>query len=226
MTNRGIQLHLSVDARDLEEKLKNLPAAAAKKVIRHALREGAKVVAAKAIELAPKVTGTLAQAIKVRAVKRSRKKRIGINAIIGEGWFKGKTFYAGFVEFGHRIGRRPRQPKRPKASRELRDRWAKMRAITSQLYRLETSEGRRRARKIQAQRKAEQAEVRRAIDDHMKKIAPPDGRKWWEGRHFMRRALETTGNSIIQRMMQMIRDGLEQLAAQPTAAVKSAAKAA
>lgn len=78
---------------------------AIKAVIRKALRAAAKVTQGYAIRSSPYKTGATQAAIKVRATKRSRK-FIGMNVMIGSGWFKGKTFYAAFVELGHFAGKR------------------------------------------------------------------------------------------------------------------------
>ena len=85
--------------KEIDRKLKRLDAKFGKKVVRKALRTGAKMVADEARRQAPVDSGTLRSAIKVKAQKRSRKS-IGINVIVGEGFFIGKTFYAGFIEFG------------------------------------------------------------------------------------------------------------------------------
>lgn len=85
----------------LDTKLRN-------KILRPALRDGAKVIAAEARLLAPVKSGNLKKNIKVRAQKKiSKKGRIGFVATVGKfGFFKGNEFYAGFLEYGHRIGKR------------------------------------------------------------------------------------------------------------------------
>jgi HK97 gp10 family phage protein len=78
---------------------------AGKKLMRRALRDGAKVTAAQMRQDAPNVTGATEEAIKVMAGKRSRS-RMTMMVAIGAGWFKGDTFYAAFVNFGHKVGKR------------------------------------------------------------------------------------------------------------------------
>lgn len=92
-------LEFLTNIKDIEELFeKHLPSEA-KKALRTASREGAKVVARAAKAKVPKDTGTLRRSIRVRSIKRSRVK-VGSRVITGEGFFKGETFYGGFVEFG------------------------------------------------------------------------------------------------------------------------------
>lgn len=93
-------------------KLNRLGRTEANKVIRTALRAGSKTIADETKRLAPvgqdrgsHKKGTLKRAIKVRAMKRKRG-RIGTMVQIGQGFFKGATFYGGFVALGHKIGSR------------------------------------------------------------------------------------------------------------------------
>lgn len=83
----------------VKRALKLLPKRVAKKVIHQAMRPAMKEVAAKVKELVPVDTGLTRHSVKVRAAKRSRK-GFGINVQIGEGDYKGQTFYAAFVEYG------------------------------------------------------------------------------------------------------------------------------
>lgn len=88
------------DLRSLEPKLE-------KKILRKATRAGAKVIAKAAKARAPKLSGLTARAIKVRAAKRSRKRK-SITTLVQnrEGDYKGKTYYAAFQEYGYRLGPR------------------------------------------------------------------------------------------------------------------------
>lgn len=83
----------------LMKKLARLPKKVANKVTRQAIRAGLKPIAAAAKSNAPSRSGKLKRAVKVKAGKR-KKNRISLNAQIGEGSFKGETFYGGFVNFG------------------------------------------------------------------------------------------------------------------------------
>lgn len=79
----------------------------AKKAMRMAAKEGAKIVAADAKAKVPRDTGALRQSIRVRAIKRSRVK-VGSRVVTGEGFFKGDTYYGGFVEYGtHKMKAQP-----------------------------------------------------------------------------------------------------------------------
>ncbi len=56
----------------------------------------------------------LRDSLHVQAGTRSRrnKHRVGFQVVTGEGFFKGPTFYGGFVELGHRVGKRPSKVRR------------------------------------------------------------------------------------------------------------------
>lgn len=104
----------------LERALHELPPRIGKRVINQALRAGAKVVAEGARQLVPVQSGRLKRSIKVRALRRSRRSfgvSVQTGAVGGRGGrlstselgglrAGGDAYYGGFVEFGHRIGRR------------------------------------------------------------------------------------------------------------------------
>jgi HK97 gp10 family phage protein len=93
-------------AKELKRKLDELADKEVKKIVRQAMRAGAKVILPKAKAYAPVgATGNLRRAIKVRAAKRSRK-YIGVNVTLGEGFFIGDAFYGAFQEFGWKTGKR------------------------------------------------------------------------------------------------------------------------
>ncbi len=89
----------------LNRALQRLQGPRQKKAVRKASREALKPLAAATKSAAPRLTGRLARAIKVRALPRSRVK-IGTRVTIGAGMFKGETFYGGFVVYGHLTGKR------------------------------------------------------------------------------------------------------------------------
>lgn len=78
--------------RQLESKIQ-------KKVVRQALRAGAKIIHREAKQEAPELTGRTKRAVRVRAARRSRK-FFGVNVQVGKQDFTGETFYAAFVELG------------------------------------------------------------------------------------------------------------------------------
>lgn len=95
-------------AKELDRALTRLGKKAGGKIGRKALRAGAKPILANAKGRAPKgEKGFIPPSLKLKAGKRSRKKDY-INIVIqtDKGWFKGKDFYAAFVEFGHFVGSR------------------------------------------------------------------------------------------------------------------------
>lgn len=92
--------------KEFERILRSLPKGAARRVISPALREGAKIVAAQAKREVPKRTGALQRSIRVRAGAYSRRGKVQMLAMTGDGFFKGDTYYGGFVHLGHKIGPR------------------------------------------------------------------------------------------------------------------------
>lgn len=111
-----LQVSLQGD-RELIEKLEGLPPRLTKKLTTSAMRKAAKPILDEAKRIVPVRTGTLRKSIRIRALKRSRR-RFGVQVITGEGFFKGKTFYGGMVEYG--TSRQAAQPfMRPAAKRKV-----------------------------------------------------------------------------------------------------------
>lgn len=81
------------------KRLKELEPKVAKKVLRQALRAGAKIIQTRAKANAPVLTGQTKKAIKIRAGKRSRGS-VGVNVSIGARDYVGDQFYAAFHEYG------------------------------------------------------------------------------------------------------------------------------
>lgn len=75
-----------------------------KQLLRAAAKEVAAQIKADAQARAPrKDQGRIAEAIQVRALQRNRRSRkgdVGASVRVGDGWFRGNTFFAGFLEFG------------------------------------------------------------------------------------------------------------------------------
>lgn len=94
-----------VDALDIQgltalrRAFRELPKTTARKVVRRALRSGAKIVQDEIRRRTPLRTGALARAIRVRAGRRQRG-ILSILVVMGEGNYRGKTFYGSFLEFG------------------------------------------------------------------------------------------------------------------------------
>jgi HK97 gp10 family phage protein len=109
----GIRIKLVGD-KELLRKLDRLQKKDARKAIRRGLRAGAKILAVETKRLVPKVTGAIKRAVRVRAGKRSRR-YIAVLAMIGEGWFKGDSFYAAQQEMGWHAGKRTGYSKTYKA---------------------------------------------------------------------------------------------------------------
>lgn len=95
-----------VDGSQLRELLATLPIQLRRKYARRGLREAANIVRDSAQGAAPRRTGKLAQAIRVRAAKRRRADAVGVNVVLGKEFFRGPTFYGAFLEFGYKTGPR------------------------------------------------------------------------------------------------------------------------
>lgn len=87
-------------AEKLEKLFAGLPKKLRGQILRPILREAAKTVQAEAKQRAPSATGAVRDAIKVRASKKLKKGQVGVDVSIGEGNYRGKTFYGAFLEFG------------------------------------------------------------------------------------------------------------------------------
>lgn len=106
MSAAGIALQLQ-GLSELRAKLKRVATKDANKAIRKGTRASAKITTAAAKPAVPVVSGLWRQQIKTRAMKR-RRGFIGARTTVGaKGWYAGEAFYAAFVEFGHKIGKRP-----------------------------------------------------------------------------------------------------------------------
>jgi HK97 gp10 family phage protein len=93
----------------LRSTLSALPMNIRRKVCSPALRAGAKVIAAQAKIEVPKKKRKLERSIRVRVGKYKRRSGdVVMLAQTGKGFFKGNTYYGGFVHMGHGIGHRSR----------------------------------------------------------------------------------------------------------------------
>jgi HK97 gp10 family phage protein len=101
-----------VDASALTRNLLDLPSKVRKKVLRPALRDGAKVVLPRALARAPVgMTSTLISSIKLNANSNTAAGRKGILSVSiqtgkSDSLFSGKAFYGAFQEFGWQPGKR------------------------------------------------------------------------------------------------------------------------
>ena len=91
--------------KELNAALKALGSKLALKLERKALRQVAKPVLADAKANCPVDSGDLKRSLKLRSMRRSRV-RIGLQVATSKGWFKGDTYYGGFVFLGHKTGKR------------------------------------------------------------------------------------------------------------------------
>lgn len=89
----------------LNQKLARLKSPRAKQAVRRAARAALKPLADAMKTAAPVRSGLTRRAIKVRSLARSRV-RVGARITLNDKPFAGETYYAGFVEFGWKTGRR------------------------------------------------------------------------------------------------------------------------
>lgn len=87
---------------EVTAKLREFEPRVARKQLAKATRAAAKMVLAACKQLVPILTGALGKSLRVRAKVRTRKNKndIGASVTTGKGWFKGDTYYGGFIEFG------------------------------------------------------------------------------------------------------------------------------
>lgn len=108
-------------APELARTLATMEPRVAKKLTRKAMREASKLVKDDAKRRVPVDSGKLKRAIVVRALKRSRS-RFGTQVQTKDGFFKGDSFYGGFIELGTK-----KMPARPYLRPALYDNEAKVR---------------------------------------------------------------------------------------------------
>lgn len=87
--------------RKIDRALKRIAPAAQRQVFRKASREALREMQREAKLIAPRKTGRLAKAIKIRSGQRSRR-FIRIVLAVAKGSFKDSRFYGAFEEFGAR----------------------------------------------------------------------------------------------------------------------------
>jgi len=95
------------------DALRTLPTKLENRILRRALNLAADPILERAKSNAPVETGLLRESLKKSGV-RNKKGRMGISVGTNSGDYKGETFYAAFVEYGHRIGKRNNAQKRRK----------------------------------------------------------------------------------------------------------------
>ena len=93
--------------KELSEKLRSLTKSEFKSAVQTGAKKSMAPIQKTARAIAPKNTGKLKRAIRVRVLKRSRV-RVGARVTVGihDNMFKGKTFYAAFQEYGWKAGKR------------------------------------------------------------------------------------------------------------------------
>lgn len=87
---------------EVTAKLKAFEPKLARKYLSQATRAAAKMVLGAAKQAVPVLSGALQKSLRVRAKVRTKKNKadIGHAVTTGKGWFKGDTYYGGFIEFG------------------------------------------------------------------------------------------------------------------------------
>lgn len=88
------------------KRLKKLEPKIRKQVLNKAAKTAMRPVLTAARNNAPKKTGALRKAIRLRALKRNRRGNVGARVACSDQWFVGDMFYGAFQEFGYHIGKR------------------------------------------------------------------------------------------------------------------------
>ena len=91
--------------RDAIKSIRQFEPKTAKKAVRRANKASARIIQQQVIADCPVKTGRTREAIKVKA-GLNKKNYISALICVGKSWFHGDTFYAAFVQFGHKTGRR------------------------------------------------------------------------------------------------------------------------
>jgi HK97 gp10 family phage protein len=105
--------------REIRRAFELLPKRVANKVIRQGIRKALRPMKARVEALAPRHTGKTARSVKIRARPNRRRGQIAVDVQIGEGAYRGTTFYAAFPEFG--TSRQPAQHYMERAFNETED---------------------------------------------------------------------------------------------------------
>ncbi|MCL2646025.1 MAG: HK97 gp10 family phage protein [Phycisphaerales bacterium] len=92
-------------ADELLAALRQLDDKGSNKVMSRALKAGAGIVLNQARQDAPKRTGAMAAALKIKTANKKRKHRLAATVTLGGSMFKGK-FYAPFTNYGRHVGYR------------------------------------------------------------------------------------------------------------------------
>lgn len=92
--------------------LNKLPENIQKNVTRKAMRESMQPTLHLARSTAPRLTGRLLEGIQLRSRTDKKTGNIVVSVLAGDGWYRGKQFYASMVEFGHFSGKRPSKKKK------------------------------------------------------------------------------------------------------------------
>jgi|GEM_PF-1421754 len=97
---KGIEYTIT-GVKEIRNAYRLLPKKVANKVVRQSIRQALKPMLSHAKRTAPKgETGMLRKKIKIRTRAKKRRGTIALDARVGEGDFKGETYYAAMVNFG------------------------------------------------------------------------------------------------------------------------------
>ena len=88
------------------KKLKGLLPKVRRKVISKAAKTAMRPVLSAAKSNAPTKSGRLRKSLRLRALKRNRKGKIGVTVSTSAKWFAGDEYYGAFQEFGWKAGKR------------------------------------------------------------------------------------------------------------------------
>ena len=103
---------MQADATEALNYLTQVESKTRRQIIRKSVRRGANVILPEARALCPELTGKMKRNIKVRSGSRSTKTAIAFSVGVSDKDFTGPAWYAVWVIFPHRYGKRPSKKER------------------------------------------------------------------------------------------------------------------
>lgn len=197
-----LRLDISGD-KAIMRKLKGMVPAARKKVLSKAARTAMKPVLATAKSNAPKQSGALRKAIKLRAKKKNRRGVVGVSVAVGAKWFVGDEFYGAFQEFGWKSGPRKVQKEWKISAKRAVERKAQGLKINST-----DADG---TAWVNAWRRTKPIGVESRVNATSQKRF--DRRREIPGKHFIEQAYQTGGERALKSFMDEVPREIEKLMA-------------
>lgn len=204
-TNQGFDIKIQ-GLEQLRKKLDMLGKAGVKRAMRPALRAGQKAMTQATQAAAPVRTGLVQRNIKTRAMRRSRK-HFGMRTVLGEGFYKGKTFYGAFQEFGWKTGPRKHDPS------AVFNRYVRSLRMQSRAIR-ERTRGKQGLAKIGSEfREKQERYFREEANRRLVKFQETFQRRQIPGKHFMEKAAKANARAVGELIVKLAAPAIEAEAA-------------